>query len=203
MDQLSAGDRVMATDSRGDITFSEVIMFFHQARNQNTTYYRIKVDNGQVLTITGSHLVYVAESKMVEFENAEITYAGKVQIGMYLFVWSESGMQAHKVVDISGSTQRGIYAPLTKHGTIVVDNMAVSCYAWIESHTIAHASLLPVRLYHDFTKLLGWEGTNSDMSTLDQGARSSVHWYPALLHSLAPYVVPNHLLFSSLWPFSL
>jgi hypothetical protein len=64
-------------------------------------------------------------------------------------------------------------APLTSHGTILVEDILVSCYAMIEDHFLAHSAMFPFRL---LSKI---------MQTNKQS--NGIHWYPRLLYNLVYY----------------
>jgi len=51
-----------------------------------------------------------------------------------------------RITNINNSTiQRGVYAPLTTDGTLIVNGVLVSCYANISSQSIAHDSMTSLR----------------------------------------------------------
>lgn len=50
-----------------------------------------------------------------------------------------------QIVSVNYVTRKGIYAPLTREGNIVVNSVVASCYALISDHDLAHMSFAPVR----------------------------------------------------------
>lgn len=50
-----------------------------------------------------------------------------------------------QIVSVNYVTRKGIYAPLTREGNIVVNSVVASCYAVISDHELAHMSFAPVR----------------------------------------------------------
>lgn len=59
---------------------------------------------------------------------------------------------------------KGAYAPLTRAGTLYVEDVAVSCYAHA-THSVAHIALLPLRLLGQFS----------------DGQEEGMHWYVSAL----------------------
>uniref|UniRef100_A0A6A7FVX1 Hedgehog protein n=2 Tax=Hirondellea gigas TaxID=1518452 RepID=A0A6A7FVX1_9CRUS len=59
-----------------------------------------------------------------------------------------SGLTLDRVVKVRGVEQGGVFAPLTYEGNVIIDGAVVSCYAIIDSQTLAHWSFLPVRVYY-------------------------------------------------------
>ncbi|GFN87849.1 hedgehog protein [Plakobranchus ocellatus] len=70
---------------------------------------------------------------------------------------SEKHLSPDRIVSIVTKTRRGVFAPLTVHGTVIVDGFAISCYAFLKDVNLAHNVLAPIRAYH-FTrqKLSDW-----------------------------------------------
>ncbi|EOB00587.1 Indian hedgehog protein, partial [Anas platyrhynchos] len=58
------------------------------------------------------------------------------------------GWQPGEVVGVRGRTDVGAYAPLTSHGTLVVDGVVASCFALVQEHQLAQLAFWPLRLYH-------------------------------------------------------
>ena len=78
------------------------------------------------------------------------TFAYKAQIGDWIVVTDASGRaQPQRIVDVSVVHKRGVYAPLTSQGTLVVDNVVVSCYAVIDDQSLAHWAFAPIRILNN------------------------------------------------------
>nr|CAB3266054.1 Hh1 hedgehog homolog 1 [Phallusia mammillata] len=128
------------------------------------------------------------------------TFAGRVKAGQYLFElpnddWGVpiigAPMRPQKIVRVELTTSNtGAYAPLTTQGTIIVNNVAASCYAAIDSDLISHAVMWPVRLYHSIRLTFADLVTSqSAIQTRTQG----VSLYSRLLHEVASYLLPESI----------
>jgi hypothetical protein len=120
--------------------------YLHFDAEAKAEFLVIQCDNGQELTITGSHLLF----KKSEDGSTVPVPAGSIQIGDSLVHVEEDKMSvtSPRVSQLGTVTLTGIYAPLTKSGTLIVNGFLVSCYADVESHAKAHASLAPLRLWY-------------------------------------------------------
>lgn len=129
-------------------------------------------------------------------------YAEKININDILLVRENNSLVEDVVERIEPILLTGVYAPLTKTGTILVNDVAVSCYAVVDSQSIAHWSFAPVRiivniqesferLWHIIGKpLTGWElSTSRSYIPPDNGE----YWYARMLYSVAEYLIPSHL----------
>lgn len=58
-----------------------------------------------------------------------------------------SKVKFEQIVSVNYVTRKGIYAPLTREGNIVVNSVVASCYAVISDHGWAHLSFAPVRWF--------------------------------------------------------
>lgn len=72
-----------------------------------------------------------------------------VQSGVGNTPTSGGGSTIHfdQIVSVDYITRKGIYAPLTREGNIVVNSVVASCYAVISDHYMAHMSFAPVRWF--------------------------------------------------------
>lgn len=59
----------------------------------------------------------------------------------------DSTIKFDQIVSVNYVVRKGIYAPLTREGNIVVNSVVASCYAVINDHDLAHMSFAPVRWY--------------------------------------------------------
>ena len=146
------------------------------------------------------HLIHAGRSAA---DRHQPVFAGHLQTGNYVTVVNGSvgDAAASRVARVSwsrdpaGGGGGGVYAPLTARGTLVVDDVVVSCYAELSSDAAAHLSLAPLRLVHRVTASLSrWLLPPPSSSSFQRGAPprlvDGVHWYAAVLWRLAGAVVP-------------
>lgn len=143
------------------------------------------------------------------------TFASKVQIGDWIVTTGRDGRPVpQRVVDVSAVVHQGVLAPLTDQGTLVVDQVVVSCYAVIDNQAIAHWAFAPIRLANNVREgfIHFWRTLNSPVSASSSSSRSSsttttstttnnnnnvgIHWYAQMLYRIARFVLPSHLVFN-------
>ena len=125
----------------GENSFSKVISFLHRVDNLTASFVRLHFTVGKqprYLTLTPRHLVLVQPQKSAQFDHI---LAQEVKEGDLLKYsdYSKSRLEYVKVdrverVELENS---GIYSPLTESGTIIVDNVHVSCFSMVKSHRLA------------------------------------------------------------------
>lgn len=179
--ELRPGDRVLAADTRGQLVFSDFIMFLDQDSSTRRMFYVIETDFGQKLTLTAAHLVFVDH-------NSSMTalFASHVRPGQRVFVLDSTRqrLDAVRVKRIYTEEHEGSYAPVTVQGTVVVDQVLSSCYAVIQDHELSHWAMAPVRLAHWLSSWL-W--------SVRSGAQGDgVHWYSELLFHLGTWLLDGH-----------
>ncbi|XP_076650723.1 hedgehog signaling protein [Halictus rubicundus] len=200
LDQVRLGDRIAALDSRGDIVYSEVIAFLDRSLTERRQFVRLTTESGRVLTLTPAHLVPV--------EGRSPMFAGRVQPGDKILVRDpadenevEHRLRWDKVVDSRLVLEEGIYAPLTTEGTLLVDDVVASCYAFIDNQNWAHMAFMPYRVWSSvksfFVRRLTLEDTRqpdvrqNDLGTTPEG----IHWYASFLYWVSSYVTPTRMIY--------
>ena len=136
----------------------------------------ILLENGVSLSLTDRHLVYVATSKTLlpgsVFDSPVV--AEKVKPGHYIYYVvddtarndTENGLRLLKVISVNRSyTTKGVYAPLTASGNVVVNGVAASCYA--EHHTLGQLVFKPLIFWYSVWNFLGFGETTYDASNTD------------------------------------
>ena len=149
MKELQVGDSVLT----GSGIYSKVYTFGHIEKEVETKFLQIQTDKKQVLEVTSEHLVFLSD-------NINPIRADDVQVGDML-----RGSEAPtKVVKIGSVSRKGLYAPLTLEGSVVVDGIVASSYVsfqkdstefvqvhgmstGVSHHNYAHWGLAPYRLF--------------------------------------------------------
>lgn len=154
MKDLSVGDKILtAACDYGTLIQDEVITWLHHLRDEQFVFLQIVHDNGKI-TLTPEHIMFVGKDRYPK-------HASNLKPGDHLyFITNDNARQTatmSTVLSIRKINGRGIYAPLTYSGRLLVDNVDVSCYCTlnplkavgreiISSHTLAHAGFLPLRI---------------------------------------------------------
>lgn len=144
---VQPGEHVLVEEG-GALSFAPMLSFLHETHENGGEYIELVHEQGRV-RMTENHIVFV------HGPNGRIDKAaGKVQLGEQLFAVVDGATQTSSVLEINQkSMAMGMYAPLTRTGTIVVDGVVASNYALPDlsmklPHSLAHFVLLPVRVYH-------------------------------------------------------
>ena len=153
MRDIKLGDKLLSVTSQGSAIFSEVVTFLHYEPKTFASYLAIQTESGSVLHVSGNHLLFLTTPDVTTAKfKAVIVHSlqpGDYILGIESF---DSQIQSTRVTNITTVRKQGVYAPMTRCGTIVVDGSVASCYASFPSHIIAHAVMAPLRIYYTLTK---------------------------------------------------
>ncbi|EDW68258.1 protein hedgehog [Drosophila virilis] len=195
LSELAIGDRVLSMNGKGQAVYSEVILFMDRNLEQMQNFVQLHTDSGAVLTVTPAHLITVWQP---EREALDFVFADRVEELNYVLVHDATGeLRPHRVIRVSSVRSRGVVAPLTREGTIVVDSVAASCYAVISSQSLAHWGLAPMRLLYTLQSWMPAKGqlrTAQDKSTPKDATaqqQNGLHWYANALYKVKDYVLPQ------------
>ena len=193
LSEISVGDRVLTINSEGKVSYDDVMMFLHRDFHKNQAFMILRTESGKQITLTPNHLIKMAEDAHTPINRLTSVYAGNVKANQYLYtVSAHNTVHPDRVVAVSAVRMSGVVAPLTKSGTIVIDDVIASCYAVIKSEDIAHAAFAPVRFWYSISDWLR-PAANQQPAHNWTLPDSSVHyhWYADLLYEMAAYVVPD------------
>lgn len=177
LSELQLGDEILTTDEKGHLTSTEVLLFLHKDLDKPATFIVIEVEgHPDSLQLTPHHLIFATRDVLAGFLPI---YAYRVQVGDFVQIFvNGTQLLPSKVVNVSIQEETGVYAPLTAHGTLLVNGILTSCYANIEWHEMAHRSFSPLRLLYSMfsflPELIGNDG---------------IHWYCHFLCVLAKRVL--------------
>ncbi|KAM9323055.1 tiggy-winkle hedgehog protein [Pholidichthys leucotaenia] len=178
MKDLHVGDQVLAADKQGNLVLSDFIMFMDHDRQILREFYVLETEEPWCrLTLTPAHLVFVLNGNSTNSSGMRAVFASHVREGQWLLV--VGGDRQHQLIPacvtrVYVDRFEGLYAPVTSHGTIIVDGVLASCYAVVEDHDLAHLVFAPVRLWHSFLSLSGVVGQLSSVHQTDGGLPASL-----------------------------
>lgn len=117
-----------------------VISFSHRDTNTVALFYAIHIRNTvnnrwDVIEVTGGHLMYM--------NDGFVKRGGDVVVGDSLLTLNETDTAV--VTRVSRVERRGLYAPITKSGRMVVHGVVVSCYTDFVGVVPGHALGTPIR----------------------------------------------------------
>ncbi|KAM9485858.1 LOW QUALITY PROTEIN: indian hedgehog signaling molecule a [Salvelinus alpinus] len=193
---LQPGDRVLASSgadgsrSGGDLVYSEFFTFLDHEPAARKQFYVLGTETGANLTLTAAHLVFVTDGNCSVGKSAKgavmrTMYASDVRPGQcVLTAGRNQGPQGNlsQVIWVHIQMDTGAFAPLTRHGSLVVDGVLASCYAAMDQHHLAHWAFGP-RLLYSWTR---WTGTGASLG-------DGLHWYSQVLHWIGTFLLdPGH-----------
>jgi len=207
LDQVRLGERIAALNSRGDVVYSEVIAFLDRSPSEKRQFIRLTTISGRVLTLTPAHLVPV--------DGRSSVFAAKVQPGDKILVNDvaanaendnhvDNRLRWDSVVETKLVLEEGVFAPLTTEGTLLVDDVMASCYALVDSQSVAHYAFLPLRIWNAITSVFTGKLDDTRYSEIRQDdikrnqstIQNGVHWYASMLYSLSYYMLPSTMLYN-------
>lgn len=200
MRDLQINEAVLTADSSGALKYSKVILFLDRHSENRRLFFTIDTENNRSITLTPSHLIYTATLWNSDFKSGPAVFARDIQPGDYIYVRRsvlDLSLTVEKVLRVRHHVDKGVFAPLTQEGTIVVDNILASCYAVVNSQKVAHWAFSPVRLYSNWKDFLRKLGTSSrdTVAALQGEPQEGIHWYAKLLYSMAHWVLPRTMLY--------
>lgn len=131
-----------------------LLMLDEHASDQNdshwsmTKFYTITSESGKKISLTGDHLIGIISSNEVIYVPAK-----HVRCGDLLLVSSPNQIQPSRIIDIGQEMKSGWFAPLTVKGTLLVNQILVSCFASVSNHFLAQMFFSPLRFYYRFFRL--------------------------------------------------
>lgn len=138
MHSLEVGEHVLVEKHDGaKPTYSPVYFFSHRERYNRYRYYTVYLSTGANITLSEGHFVHTRDSGMQS--------TGELRVGDHLV----SGT----IVDIRRGVASGLYAPHTRHGSLVVDDVFVSSYTTAIPPRVAHLALVPLRALYAAVKV--------------------------------------------------
>ncbi|XP_061687949.1 indian hedgehog B protein-like [Syngnathoides biaculeatus] len=183
---LRPGERVLTLSGekgRAELVYSQVLTFLDRDPGIHKLFYTLTTEGGAHLSLTAAHLLFVSQGNCSEGgqptpSSLRTAYACEARPGQCVLVARGGLGTLSRISSVTVTERRGVFAPLTAQGTLVVDEVAASCYAVVGQHSLAHWAFLPLRLMHS------WTGTSCYRG-------DGVHWYAELLHRLGEMLLDS------------
>ncbi|CAF4477566.1 unnamed protein product [Didymodactylos carnosus] len=133
--------------------------------------------NGHQLTLSLNHLIPTKQNGYL--------MAKDLTPGIEIYVAnSENVLKVESISNITNVWKQGYAAPLTQSGTIIVNHVAASCYATINSHRLAHTILAPMRWWYSLSRYLS-------LSAKTDTHQTGIHWFPNVIFKITSYFLPS------------
>ena len=192
----------------------------------------IKTESGKTIKLTQNHLIFKKQTSTGDIKHnitsfaidksstyfppiqqpLEVSFASKARPGELIFVvnfsssFSSATLRPETVLEVNViESASGAFAPLTRHGSIVVNDVVASCYAVVESHRLAHTVMMPIRYFHSLRKWLSYWTPNTFYSSSNASALQAteckrqqcddegVILYAKFLHYVGSKIIPSYL----------
>ena len=127
---IRVGDRVLAADAAGRMTYSDVVFVPHKANNDDALFTHITTASGRDIKMTYSHIILAGPCHWSA--PLPLTYASSVNVGDCVMTVSGKDMVS-TVETVQG---KGLYTIVTKEEYVVVNGIIASPFA--ANHMLAN-----------------------------------------------------------------
>ena len=145
IEELQLGDKVQTIHNR-NILMTKFLGWIHKEEDHTERFIKLKTESAQI-TLSKKHVIFY-KPKGRKTDTMTTTFADLIEESDLLQVILNGEVHWEKVVNIDFETRKGIYAPLTAAGTILVDDVLASCYADFLFQSVVMPLCPPLRNKH-------------------------------------------------------
>lgn len=169
MKDLQIGDQLIGWDfSTNQPVVDSVYAFIHRFVDTQANMIEFALtgaDSSSKLVASPEHLLFACDGTAVLSEDLKEGDSVKTTDGC------QTVQSAVKV------QRRGMYAPATHTGTLIVNGVVASNYAVVDCHTWAHLSFAPLRAWSKLRALLSMEVTTEESTGIHPYAKALMSVY--------------------------
>jgi len=127
--EVKVGDKILSVDpSTGEIQFSDIYFWGHKDPETVGNFYSVTTASGQTIQLSKEHYIYVSEAPGSITDAVPLT-PGFLKPGHHVWTYDEGQMICSPIVSIAHVKEKGLYAPFTLNGTVIVNGVYASSYA--------------------------------------------------------------------------
>jgi hypothetical protein len=174
MKLLQAGDQVECYNAQlGTTCWSPILSFLHREPEKVANYVVVQYYHPShgygTVTASHDHMLYLVEQ-------GQMVAAASLVAGQHLVVSKGGQLVTVEVTNLTETVAKGVYAPLTSMGTVIVDGVVASCYTAVgHSQESIHKAFKPLRMVGD---------VNSSVVAHKGGETADIHWYAKFLRGI-------------------
>ncbi|RUS73787.1 hypothetical protein EGW08_018446 [Elysia chlorotica] len=148
LQDIRVGDRILTFNARGNLVPDTVYMFGHREPEAKGCFVVLTTEN-RSLCVTADHFVYcVRDGQEVCVTAGEVTTDDLLRV-CEVPTQSDSSRPSplvlERVTNVGWEMKRGLFAPFTESGSLLVEGALVSCYVKVLGAGASHACLWPAR----------------------------------------------------------
>jgi hypothetical protein len=127
--EVKIGDKILSVDpSTGIAEFSDIYFWGHKDPETVGNFYTVSTASGQTIQLSKEHYIYVSEAPGSIVDAVPLT-PGFLKVGDSVWTYAEGQMICSPIVSIAHDEEKGLYAPFTLNGTVIVNGVYASSYA--------------------------------------------------------------------------
>lgn len=169
LSDVQIGQEVLVWNGK-EVIFEAIYDIIHREKKNFYPFIQLIVFNDQ---LNSTHSIEISSKHLIfQYERNKPVFASQIQIGDYLQLVIQSNIFPAKVIEVNEVLSEGFSAPLTRSGTIVVNDLICSNYAEARNHHLAHLAMQPYRWWRTIFQT-------------KQFIRTDLDWYTSILYFVA------------------